>query len=81
MRFTSNPSELQHRASTFLTLLERVFYLLSSLLSPLSPLCFLILSLPSHTHPIQAAQVLDLVLITRCFIVDDGVLLIHTAGL
>lgn len=33
------------------------------------------------THPVQAAQVLDFVLISRCIIVDDCVLLIHTAGL
>lgn len=34
-----------------------------------------------HTHPIQAAQVLDFVLVSRSVIVDDSMLLIHTARL
>lgn len=33
------------------------------------------------THPIQAAQVLDLVLVIPSFVVDDCMLLIHAAGL
>lgn len=48
--------------------------LLSLLIPPVAPFCPL-------THPVQAAQVLDFVQIGRGFIVDDSVLLVHTARL
>lgn len=34
-----------------------------------------------NTHPVQAAQVLDLVLICIWLVVDDGVLFVHATGL
>lgn len=34
-----------------------------------------------HTHPIQAAQVFDLVLVCIGLVVDDGVLFVHAARL